>query len=253
MKVSPVMSGKVLVWNEYIDERRPGPARECYPEGIHETIARGLRSSLPGAIVETATLQDDNWGITDEVLGQTSVLIWWSHLAHQEVPGSVVELVHEHVLRGMGIILLHSSAESKIFKRLMGTTCSFRWRESGDRELVWVTDPSHPIAWGLPPVIELSADETYSEYFDIPKPEAVVFISSFSGGEVFRSGCTFTRGDGKVFFFSPGHETFPIYHDEMVRKVMTNAVVWADAGRPQGSHRLFVNSPEGWYRSQPDA
>jgi trehalose utilization protein len=149
----------------------------------------------------------------------------------------------------MGIILLHSSAESKIFKRLMGTTCSFRWRESGDRELVWVTDPSHPIAAGLPPVIELAEDETYSEYFDIPKPEAVVFVSSFSGGEVFRSGCTFTRGDGKVFFFSPGHETFPVYHDKLVQRVIANAVVWADAGKAQEPRRLFLHSPEGWYTS----
>jgi len=243
------MSRQVLVWNEFIDERRPGPARDCYPEGIHETIARGLRSSLPGTTVGTATLQDAGHGITDETLEPVSVLVWWSHVAHEQVPASVVETVHEHVLRGMGIILLHSSAESKIFKRLMGTTCSFRWRESGDRELVWVTDPSHPIAAGLPPVIELAEDETYSEYFDIPKPEAVVFVSSFSGGEVFRSGCTFTRGDGKVFFFSPGHETFPVYHDKLVQQVMANAVVWADAGRAQEPRRLFLHSPEGWYRS----
>ncbi|MGP8209792.1 MAG: ThuA domain-containing protein [Acidimicrobiales bacterium] len=243
------MSRQVLVWNEFIDERRPGPARDCYPEGIHETIARGLRSSLPGTTVGTATLQDADHGITDETLEPVSVLVWWSHVAHEQVPASVVETVHEHVLRGMGIILLHSSAESKIFKRLMGTTCSFRWRESGDRQLVWVTDPSHPIAAGLPPVIELAEDETYSEYFDIPKPEAVVFISSFTGGEVFRSGCTFRRGDGKVFFFSPGHETFPVYHDKLVQQVMANAVVWADAGRAQEPRRLFLHSPEGWYRS----
>ena len=243
------MSRKVLVWNEYIDDRKPGPARDCYPDGIHETIARGLRASLPGTVVGTATSQDENFGITDEILRSVNVLIWWSHVAHEQVPGPLVELVHEHVLRGMGIVLLHSSAESKIFKRLMGTTCSFRWRESGDRELVWVTDPSHPIAAGLPPVIELHGDETYSEYFDIPKPEAVVFISSFSGGEVFRSGVTFNRGDGKVFYFSPGHETFPVYHDEMVRKVIANAVVWADAGKSQEPRRLFVHSPEGWYRS----
>ncbi len=241
------MARKVLVWNEYIGEQRPGAARDCYPEGIHETIAAGLRSALPGTTVETATSHDPEHGITDEALSAVSALIWWSHLAHDQVPGSVVETVHDHVLRGMGIILLHSSAESKIFKRLMGTTCSFRWRESGDRELVWVTSPSHPIAAGLPPVIEIPQDETYSEYFDIPGPEAVVFISSFSGGEVFRSGCTFTRGDGNVFFFSPGHETFPVYHDALVQKVIANAVIWADSGRPRGPRRLFRHSPEGWY------
>jgi len=244
------MSRKVLVWNEYIDDRRAGPAKDCYPNGIHETIARLLRSYLPGTVVETATLQDENSGITDEALASANVLIWWSHVAHEQIPDTVVDLVQDHVLRGMGIILLHSSAESKIFKRLMGTTCSFRWRESGDRELVWVTDPSHPIAAGIPCVIELAADETYSEYFDIPKPEAVVFISSFAGGEVFRSGCTFQCGEGKVFFFSPGHESYPIYHNDMISKVIGNAVVWADSGRPRGPRRMFVHSPVGWYELQ---
>jgi trehalose utilization protein len=242
------MPGKVLVWNEFIDDRQPGAAQECYPEGIHEAIAQGLRLSLPGTIVATATLQDENAGISDEVLAGVGVLIWWSHVAHSEVPERVVETVHNHVLRGMGLIVLHSSAESKIFKRLMGTTCSFRWRESGDRELVWVADPSHPIAAGLPPVIEVPVNETYSEYFDIPKPESIVFISSFSGGEVFRSGCTFQRGGGRIFFFSPGHETFPVYHHELVRQVIANAVVWADRGRERLARRNFTESPEGWYR-----
>jgi trehalose utilization protein len=244
----------VLIWNEHLDDNRPGPAKDCYPKGIHEAIARGLQSSIPGAIVSTTTLAEDKCGITDAILEAVNVLIWRSHIAHAEVPDDVIDCIQDHVLCGMGLILLHSSAESRVFKRLMGTTCSFRWRDSGERELVWSVDPSHPIAAGLPPVFELQQDETYSEFFDIPQPESVVFISSFAGGEIFRSGCTFRRGDGRIFYFSPGHESYPIYYNAMVRRVIANAVLWADSGQVRRPRRSFLHSPSGWFKAPvPDA
>jgi trehalose utilization protein len=140
--------------------------------------------------------------------------------------------VQYRVLEGMGLIVLHSGHFSKIFKRLLGTSCALTWREAGERERLWVCNPGHPIVAGLDqPYIELEQTEMYGEPFDIPTPDEQIFISWFQGGEVFRSGCTWKRGNGKIFYFRPGHETYPIYHNEQVQLVLRNAVHWA---RPQG-------------------
>ena len=101
------------------------------------------------------------------------------------------------------------------------------WREDGDKERIWVSKPSHPIAKGLGRYFELPHEETYSEPFDIPEPDQTVFISWYEGGEVFRSGCCYTRGNGKVFYFQPGHETYPTYYNKDVQTVIRNAVYWA--------------------------
>ncbi|MDQ6673443.1 MAG: ThuA domain-containing protein, partial [Chloroflexota bacterium] len=188
-------------------------------------------------------------GLTDAVLADTDVLTWWGHIAHAEVDDSVVERVHERVLLGMGLIVLHSGHHSKIFTRLMGTTCSLRWREAGERELVWNVAPGHPITRGLPEVFAIAEQEMYGEFFDIPQPDELVFISSFAGGEVFRSGCCFRRGQGRIFYFSPGHEDHPVYHQAEVRRVIANAVNWAAqpglARYP--TFKKTVHSPVGWY------
>jgi trehalose utilization protein len=63
----------------------------------------------------------------------------------------------------------------------------------------------------------------YGEFFDIPKPDEVIFTGWFSGGEVFRSGCTFSRGYGKIFYFQPGHEEYPIYYMPEIQKIICNA------------------------------
>jgi trehalose utilization protein len=165
--------------------------------------------------------------LTDEVLASTDVLTWWGHMAHGEVSDAVVEKVHQRVLGGMGLIVLHSGHYSKIFRRLMGTNCSLIWREIGEHERVWVTAPGHPIVEGLGPYFEIPHTEMYGEFFDIPQPDELVFISWYQGGEVFRSGCCFYRGRGKVFYFSPGHESLPIYHQKEVLHVIGNAVRWA--------------------------
>ena len=175
-------------------------------------------------------------GLTDEVLENTDVLFWWGHVLHGEVDDAIVAKVCDRVLQGMGLVVLHSGHFSKVFKKLMGTTCNLKWRESGDLERIWTVKPSHPIAAGLPEFFELPSEETYGEHFDIPDPDEVVFASWFSGGELFRSGCCFERGNGKIFYFRPGHETFPTFYDENVRKVLVNAAIWAGA---QGGVRQF--------------
>jgi trehalose utilization protein len=220
---------RVTVWNEFIHERTAARPREIYPEGIHAVLAAALRERLGGAVdVRTATLDQPEHGLSADVLARTDVLTWWGHAAHDRVADAVVDRVHRRVLEGMGLLVLHSGHASKIFRRLMGTSCMLRWREAAEKERVWTVDPSHPIADGLEgEFFELPHTEMYGEYFDIPRPDEIVFLSWYEGGEVFRSGCTFRRGKGKIFYFSPGHEVFPIYHDPNVQQILANAVRWA--------------------------
>lgn len=222
---------KVTVWGENVHERKHAAVREIYPDGMHECIAAGLRE-CDDFEVRTATLQEPEHGLTEEVLEATDVLTWWGHAAHGEVADEVVARVQARVLEGMGLIVLHSGHYAKIFKRLMGTTCSLAWREAGEKERLWVCNPGHPIAQGLGRYFEIPNTEMYGEPFGIPTPDEQVFISWFQGGEVFRSGCTWRRGNGRIFYFRPGHETYPIYHHEQVKLVLRNAVRWAN---PQGA------------------
>ncbi|MEK4252022.1 ThuA domain-containing protein [Paenibacillus sp. FSL W7-1287] len=224
---------KVTVWNENRHEHHNPAVREIYPEGIHGAIASFLKQA--GFEAGTATLDEPEHGLTDDVLSNTDVLIWWGHLAHGEVQDDIVRKVQQRVLSGMGLIVLHSGHFSKIFKALMGTSCELKWREADERERLWVVAPSHPIVEGIGEYIELEQEEMYGEHFDIPAPDELIFTSWFEGGEVFRSGCTYTRGSGKVFYFRPGHETYPTYHNEQIQRVIINAVRWAapvDRERP---------------------
>ena len=99
---------------------------------------------------------------------------------------------------------------------------------------------------GLGDHIVLEHEETYGEHFEIPQPDELIFISWFEGGEVFRSGCTFTRGKGHIFYFQPGHETFPIYHQPDIQKVITNAVRWA--APVDGPKMVYGHFPEPWVK-----
>lgn len=217
---------RVTVWNEYRHEKHSEFIAGIYPKGIHGAIAEFLNAQ-PDIVAGTATLDEPEHGLTDEVLENTDVLIWWGHMAHGEVQDEIVDKVHQRVLNGMGLIALHSAHFSKIFRRLMGTNCSLTWREIGEKDRLWVVAPGHPIVEGLGPFFEVPHTEMYGEYFDIPQPDELIFISWFQGGEVFRSGCCWYRGRGKVFYFQPGHETFPIYYQKEVQQVIINAVRWA--------------------------
>ncbi|HEY9293354.1 MAG TPA: ThuA domain-containing protein [Microlunatus sp.] len=219
---------RALVWGENRHEKVEEHVAKIYPQGMHNTIKEGIEENLGDAvIVNTVTLDDPEHGLAEEVLAQTDVLLWWGHAAHEDVDDQIVERVYRHVLSGMGLIVLHSGHWSKIFGKLMGTSCTLRWRSEHDRELVWTIDRTHPIARGVPHPIEIEAQEMYGEQFDIPTPDELIFISSFSGGEVFRSGCTWRRGNGKIFYFSPGDQDYPVYHHPAVRKVISNGVQWA--------------------------
>jgi len=242
----------VTVWNEHVHERREPSVMKIYPEGMHAPIVAGLRRELGHSVaVRVATLDEPDHGLTDEVLADTDVLTWWGHAAHDSVADEVVERVHARVLDGMGIVILHSGHYSKIFKRLMGTSCSLIWRSDpgGERELVWTVDPAHPIAAGVPQPLLIPHQEMYGEFFDIPPPDELVFISSFEGGEVFRGGCCYFRGAGRVFYFSPGDQEYPVYHQVEVQRVIANAVAWCgDVAKPNDLPSSgAANKPRGWY------
>lgn len=215
---------RVTVWNEFLHEKQPGKAAEYYPDGIHGFIGKFLGENKDYRI-RLAALEDKDHGLGGDVLDNTDVLIWWGHMAHDKVRDDIAEKVKEKVLCGMGLIVLHSGHFSKPFRALMGTTCSLKWRDN-DFERLWTVLPGHPIAKGVPESIELDCEEMYGEMFDIPQPDELVFIGWFRGGEVFRSGCCWNRGYGKVFFFQPGHEHNPTYHNKNIQRIISNAVQW---------------------------
>ena len=226
---------RVTVWNEGVHDKRDRKVMDIYPEGMGKAIA-GYLAEQPGiASVRVAELGDKGQGLTDTILARTDVMTWWGHCAHDQVTDENAAKVKQCVLEGMGLVVLHSGHFSKVFKSLMGTGCDLKWREIGEKERLWVVDPAHPIAEGLSEYFELPHTEMYGEHFDIPQPDQLVFISWFEGGEVFRSGCCWHRGLGKIFYFRPGHETLPIYHNETVLRVIYNGIRWA---APSGLKKL---------------
>ncbi len=219
---------RVTVWGEFRHEKKNPKVAALYPDGMHETIAGFLRDEADFS-VRTATLDQPEHGLSKAVLDETDVLIWWGHMAHGDVADDIAARVKTRVLEGMGFIALHSAHYAKPFKLLLGTTCSLKWREATDKERLWNVLPSHPIAQGVGEYFEIESEEMYGEPFGIPAPDELIFISWFTGGEVFRSGATWQRGHGRVFYFRPGHETYPTYHHAQVRRVIVNAVRWARA------------------------
>ncbi|MBC8107577.1 MAG: ThuA domain-containing protein [Anaerolineae bacterium] len=239
------MAIRVTIWNEFRHEKKNPKVTEIYPNGIHEAIAASLRKSTD-LKVGTATLDDPEHGLSEDVVSNTDVLVWWGHMAHAEAVDLVVERCYQRVLKtGMGLVVLHSGHFSKIFKKLMGTTCDLKWRESDDREVLWVTRPGHPIVRDVDDHFIIDKEEMYGEYFDIPEPEETIMISSFTGGEVFRSLCTWRRGAGRIVYFRPGHETYPTYHNANVLKIIENSIRWAAPTANPHPH-TFGNRPDGW-------
>ena len=246
---------RVTVWNENVHERREESVRRIYPQGMHAPIVEGLRRELGDRVtVRVATLDEPEHGLTEAVLAETDVLTWWGHAAHDTVADMVVDRVHARILDGMGLVALHSAHKSKIFMRLMGTTCNLRWRSDpgGEREVIWTVNPSHPIAVGVPQPIVIPHQEMYGEFFDIPPPDELVFISSFAGGEVFRGGCCFHRGAGRIFYFSPADQEFPVYHQPEIQRVIANAAAWCARVAPANDmpSTREANAQRNWYLSR---
>lgn len=236
MARSPI---RVTVWHEHVHEKTSKAVQQVYPDGMHTVMKAGIEEVLGDQVqIRTATLEEPEHGLTEQVLAETDVLTWWGHCAHDKVDDKIVQRVYERVLEGMGLIVLHSGHYSKIFRKLMGTGCGLYWREAAERERLWVVSPGHPITDGIDgDHFELPHVEMYGEHFDVPDPDELVFISWFEGGEVFRSGCVWKRGAGKVFYFRPGHETFPIYYDKNVRRVLGNGVKYVAPLKTASAYR----------------
>jgi trehalose utilization protein len=236
---------RVTVWNEFIHERENPAIRAVYPDGIHGCIGSFLKKEADMS-VRLSSLDLADQGLGRELLAETDVLIYWAHLRHDLISSETVERVRERVHSGMGLIALHSAHHSKIMQSLLGTSLNLKWRD-GDRERLWCVNPSHPITEGVPEKIELPQEEMYGERFDIPEPDELVYVGWFSGGEVFRSGCTFRRGNGKIFYFQPGHEEYPTYHNPDIQRIIVNAARWARPVNPLPAPAPCVNakaSPE---------
>jgi trehalose utilization protein len=241
----------VTLWNEFIHEQKDDAVKSIYPDGMHRVWRQALEEHLGKRVtVREAHLSQPEHGLSEAVLEATDVLFWWGHIAHDQVDDAIIERVAERVLRGMGLVALHSTHFSKLFRRLMGTSCRLNWRNGTDRELVWTVNPSHPIARGVEIPIQIPGQEMYGEYFDIPQPEELVFISSFSGGEVFRSGCCFQRGFGRIFYFSPGDQEYPVYHHPGVKQVLANAAEWVAPTKILKAPYMTDFSPTDWFANK---
>lgn len=225
---------RVTVWGENLHEamRKQANVLAHYPDGMHNCIARFLREEADFQVTVTTQYDEegnpkDDSGVTQELLDNTDVMIYWSHGGYRRVSDETVQMITDAVRMGMGIIFLHSAHISKPFRALMGTCGRLHWRENGDWERLWVVNPAHPIARGLGEYVRIPHEETYGEPFGIPEPDQLVFIGNYEGGEVFRSGCCWFRDNGKIFYFQPGHETYPIYHMPEIQLILKNAVRWA--------------------------
>jgi trehalose utilization protein len=230
---------RTIVWSESRQEKTQENVRAVYPDGINGSIAATLRNA--GIQARTAILDEPEHGLSEDVLAETDVLLYWAHLAHDEVRDEVVDRIHARVVDGMGLIVFHSAHKSKIFRRLTGTTNQVKWRDADDKERLWVVEPGHPITEGIPEHVDIAQEEMYGEPFDIPTPDLVTFVSWFTGGEVIRSGCCYRRGRGRVFYFRPGHETVPTFHHPDIQRIIVNATRWA-APIPSAAPR-FGNVP----------
>jgi trehalose utilization protein len=185
---------KVTIYNEGVHEKKEAAIAEIYPEGIHGQLKKVLSDEFD---VTTYTLETVN-EITTEVLNNTDVLLWWGHMAHSEVKDELVERVKNRVYNdGMGFLPIHSAHHSKPFRAILGTTGNLAWGRD-QKAIVWNLNPTHPIAAGIPQHFELF-EELYAEPFFIPKPDDLIFGTWYEDGNIFRGGCTLTRGLGKIF------------------------------------------------------
>ena len=225
------MSTRVTVWHEYRHEKKNPKVAEIYPKGMHEAIASHLRNNKD-LQVKTATLDEVDHGLGGDLLDNTDVIVWWGHVAHGDVKDEIVNKVHERVLQGMGIVVLHSGHFSKIFKKLMGTTCDLKWREDdNEREILWVTRPGHPIVEGIQD-FDVCSEQYYMHTDPSNRTLATTEFPLASGPHVpngrFDMPVVWTRsyGKGKVFYNSLGHQE-SIVESEPCLTLMRRGFLWA--------------------------
>ncbi|PYV16039.1 MAG: trehalose utilization protein [Acidobacteria bacterium] len=222
---------RVLLWSEQTEPR------EVYPHGISGALEEHFKT-VPGFRTATATLADDDAGVSDAALDNADVLVWFGHRKHRDVPDAAVERIVRHVReKGMGFVALHSSHFSKPLKALLDATGAWSsYVNTGDPERIWVVLPEHPIAKGLRD-FTIPKTEIYTEPFQLPEPEAVVLEGTWPSGHRSRECLTWTVGKGRLVYIRAGHEQYPIFFMSEMRQLAANAVQWA-AGRTAAPRNL---------------
>jgi trehalose utilization protein len=239
---------RVTVWNEFLDEKRWPEIMTLYPGGVHGYLGQLLRQD-ERFDVKIRCLQDACFGLDEQTLNETDVLIYYSHVHKQEPSEAVLAQIIQRVQNGMGIIFLHSGLFSKLASRLIGPRGKASYREYAEKERVWVIERGHPIAQGLDAYFEFPQSEMYGDPCDIPTPDELIFISWYSGGNAARSGYTYRRGAGKVFCFTPGHAWYAIMTCAPFHQVLRNAVSWA---QPPAAAPIQASGPIKAYEDIPN-
>jgi len=223
---------QVVVWSEGTANVDPA-SKGVYPDDINTAIAEGLKPlAANGWEIVKASLNDPDQGLSDARLDRTDVLIWWGHKKHGEVKDELVSKIVSRVKAGhMGFIGTHSAHFSKPLKALLGTPCSWaEYKADGTSAEIIVKEPNHPICKGVKD-FKLPKIERYGEPFAVPTPEAVpldgLYTRPDGQTQPGRMGLCWTIGKGKVFYFTPGHETYNDYYRPEVRRIFVNAVEWA--------------------------
>ncbi len=234
---------KVTIVCEYNSSMDSLEGKKAYPNGMGNCLKDFLQSAYDDVTLIT---YDDKGAdeLTDDIIEKTDVMFWWGHWYHGAILEELADKIVSRVQRGMGMVFLHSAHMSKPFKKLIGSTGTLKWREVGEHERLWCVDMSHPIAEGLGEYIDIPQEEMYGEPFDIPKPDELVYIGWFQGGEVFRGGCVFKRGRGKFFYFNPGHETYPTYRILKIQKLLIQACEYVAPKTPIIDKLECPNVPE---------
>ena len=119
--------------------------------------------------------------------------------------------------------------EGEVWKLVLPQCVFPAWRADGLPSHVTTLLPRHPIAAGLPVQWDIPQTEMYGEPFHVPAPDEVIFEEKWDKGEFFRSGCVWQVGKGRVFYFRPGHETYPVFKQAEPLRVVENAVRWLGA------------------------
>jgi trehalose utilization protein len=222
---------RVLLWSEQTEPRN------IYPNGISGALADYLNKQSEFE-AKTATLDDPDNGVSESVLGQTDVVIWFGHKKHAQVPDVAVDRIDKHVKeRGMGFIALHSSHYSKALKKLLNAAGSWSsYVNHGKPEQMWIVLPGHPIAEGVTD-FTIPQTEIYTEPFAVPEPESVVVEGTWESGHRGREVMTWSLGKGRLVYIRAGHEEYPIYFMPQMQKLVANSAKWA-AGRTAASKTL---------------
>lgn len=213
---------KIVVFCEKNPSMLTPEGLAAYPEGMGVYL-KNILSEDGNDVTYIEVTDDGEQNYDEDVLKGCDVAVWWGHWYHDRVSDKLVDQLVENVQKGMGLICLHSAHRSKPFLRLLGTTGCLKWREDAEKERVWCVDLTHPINKGVGEFVDVAHEEMYGEPFDIPTPDELVYLGWFQGGEVLRSGCVFKRGRGKLFYFNPGHETYPTYKNPSIVKILKNA------------------------------